>query len=56
MSIIHPVKTGTLLKRLHTERNMSRATFFRLFDQGKNDGKIVQSEDGWIRQKLEQVS
>jgi len=51
MSVTHPIKTGALCKRLHDEINMSRATFFRLFDQGKQEGRIVkdESEDGWLR-------
>jgi hypothetical protein len=53
MSVVHSIKTSALLKRLHSERNMSRATFFRLFDQGKREGCIVQSEDGWIKKSSE---
>lgn len=50
LSVVDEIKTGTLCKRLHDERNMSRATFFRLFDEGKTDGRIVQGDDGgWLR-------
>jgi Replicative DNA helicase len=51
MSVTHPIKTGALCRRMHDELNMSRATFFRLFDEGKKNGSIVQheSEDGWLR-------
>jgi AAA domain/DnaB-like helicase N terminal domain len=51
MSVTHSLKTGTLAKRLHEERNMSRATFFRLFDEGKKEGRIVQGDEGgWLRE------
>jgi hypothetical protein len=50
MSVTNSLKTGTLAKRLHDERNMSRATFFRLFDEGKKEGRIVQGDEGgWLR-------
>jgi hypothetical protein len=49
LSVTTPLKTGTLCKRLHDERNMSRATFFRLLDQAKTDGRIEQTDAGWTR-------
>lgn len=49
MSIIHPIKTKTLQRKLHDDRNMSRATFFRIFAELQKDRRVVQSEDGWIR-------
>lgn len=49
MSVIHPMKTNALLKRLRDERNMSRATFFRLWEEGKKEGRIVWAEEGWIK-------
>jgi hypothetical protein len=50
MSVMHPLKTGTLCKRLREERNMSRSTFFELWDQGKQAGRIVPGgEGGWVR-------
>ena len=51
MSIIKPVATGTLCRRLREERNMSRGTFFRLFDEGKKEGRIALAKDGggWVR-------
>ncbi len=52
MSIIHPIKTDTLRQRLYRNENMSRATFFALWQQLRKDGKVVQSEDGWVRKGL----
>ena len=51
MSVTDAIKTNTLCRRLHDERNMSRATFFRLLDQAKQDGRIEQSADGWTRKQ-----
>lgn len=53
MSVVHAVKTGTLCRKLRDERNMSRSTFFRLFDEGKAEGRIVpgSEEGGWVRKE-----
>ena len=50
MSVVNSITTTALCKRLHDERNMSRATFYRLWELGKKEVRIVQHDDGgWIR-------
>lgn len=49
MSVVHPMTASALQRRMYQEKNMSRATFFNLWEELKEDGKIEQREDGWIR-------
>lgn len=48
MSPVNGQKTGDLFKHMATETGMSRATFYRLFDELKKARKIRVTDDGWI--------
>jgi hypothetical protein len=56
MSAVHPITTTALCKKMYSEVNMSRATFYRLFEAGKSDKVIVASGKGWISSKKKSLS
>lgn len=50
MSVVHGLKTSEFAKHVMTETGMSRATFYRLFDQLKKDEKIrLDAAHGWVK-------
>lgn len=52
MSVVEPLKTSAICKRLYDERNMSRASFFEWWNKAKDGGHIIETEDGkWLRKK-----
>lgn len=49
MSVVGGIKTTKLQKLLADERGMSKATFYRLFDELKHDRKVKITDAGWLR-------
>lgn len=56
MSVLHGLKTGALQKHVMTETGMSRPTFYRIFNELKNDGKICLGLGGWITKPKERTT
>lgn len=51
LSIITPVKTSSLQRVMADEYGMSRATFYRVFNEVKQSGKLQTTDDGWLLKK-----
>ncbi len=52
LSVVHPVTTKIIQQRLYQEKNMSRATFYRLLGELQKDEKVIQTSEGWTRKGL----
>lgn len=53
MSFTDPMATAALRSHVMTEKGISKATFYRLFNQAKKDQRIRVEGDGWVRRQRE---